>query len=331
MRSEEAMLWARERSGIRCQLCAKNCFIAVGKKGACSERENKENKLYSNNFGKIIAMKTEKVEKKLLFHFLPGSSTLSFSCRVGEDWAIEHEDPKVEKEKEFSPEEVIELAEQKNCKTISYCFFEPTIYFEFLFKTAKLAHRSNIKNVFVTNGYATEEAIKKVAKHLDAAVVNFKASASPEFMKKFMIIPSVEPIYDGLKQLKKQRVFIEITNLIIPQIGESSELNTKLSEWISDQLGSDIPYHILQFHPNKKFPDVPSTPVPVLEKFLEESRRSGLRYVYLGRLPKHIEESTFCYNCREKLIERSGSEIVKINLIKDRCPNCGSKINVVAE
>src|SRR3989442_3108206 len=111
MRSEDAMLWMRERNGIRCHLCAKNCFIGVGKKGACEERENKDNKLYSNNFGKVIALRHEKVERKPLFHFLPGSNTLSFSCRVNSQWEIAHEEPKIEKEKEYSPEEIIEMAE----------------------------------------------------------------------------------------------------------------------------------------------------------------------------------------------------------------------------
>src|SRR5437867_12942785 len=156
MRAEEAMLWVRERNGIRCNLCAKNCYIANKKKGVCLEKKNKDNKLYSLNYGKVVALKTEKIEKKPLFHFLPGSSTLSFSCKVNDQWEITHENPKEEKEKEYSPEEIVELAEQKNAKTISYSFFEPSIYFEFMYKTAKLAHRTNIKNVFVTNGYATE-------------------------------------------------------------------------------------------------------------------------------------------------------------------------------
>ncbi len=231
---------------------------------------------------------------------------------------------------EYSPEDVVELAEKNGCKVISYTYTEPTIFYEFAFRVAKLAHRSNILNAFVTNGYITPEALKKF-KYLDAATVDFKASGDPEFYKKFMSVPSVEPIFESLKQMRKQRIHIEITNLIVPQIGDNIELCRKLAEWVNYELGSHIPFHVLQFHPDYKLLDLPFTPVSTLEKCIEEVRKAGLRYVYIGNVPGHPDENTYCYNCREPLILREGFFVRKINLVKDRCPKCGFKIDVIVE
>jgi pyruvate formate lyase activating enzyme len=205
------------------------------------------------------------------------------------------------------------------------------MFFEFAYKTAKLAHRSNILNTFVTNGYMTEEAVKKIAKYLDAATVDFKASGDPEFYKKFMNVPSVSPIFDTLKQMKKQRIFIEITNLVVPQVGDNLELTKKLAQWITNELDSNIPLHIIQFFPSYQLMELPPTPISTLEKHIDEARKAGLRYVYIGNVPGHEAENTYCHNCMELLIQRHGMRVKKINLLKDRCPNCGLKMNVLVE
>lgn len=337
----EAMLWHKERNGIRCELCARRCFIAKDKRGFCLVRLNKDNKLYSLNYGKLCSVNIDPIEKKPLFHFYPGTKSLSiatlgcnFRCQFCDNWQISHavDDTKEKIEGEdYTPEQIVEMAEKNNCKSISYTYTEPTIFFEFAYKTAKLAHRSNIFNTFVTNGYMTEEAVKKISKYLDAVTLDFKASADPEFYKKFMSVPDVNPIFDSLKRMKKQRMFIEITNLIVPQIGDDIESCRKLAQWVSSELGSNIPFHIIQFYPSHKLLELPPTPTATLEKCIEESRRTGLKYVYIGNVFNHPDENTYCYNCRELLIKRSGTTVQKINLIKDRCPVCGSKINVIIE
>lgn len=337
----EAMLWHKERNGIRCELCARRCFIAKDKRGFCLVRLNKDNKLYSLNYGKLCSVNVDPIEKKPLFHFYPGTKSLSiatlgcnFRCQFCDNWQISHavDDTKEKIEGEdYTPEQIVEMAEKNNCKSISYTYTEPTIFFEFAYKTAKLAHRSNIFNTFVTNGYMTEEAVKKISKYLDAVTLDFKASADPEFYKKFMSVPDVNPIFDSLKRMKKQRMFIEITNLIVPQIGDDIESCRKLAQWVSSELGSNIPFHIIQFYPSHKLLELPPTPTATLEKCIEESRRTGLKYVYIGNVFNHPDENTYCYNCRELLIKRSGTTVQKINLIKDRCPVCGSKINVIIE
>lgn len=334
-------MWHRERNAIRCDLCARRCFIPKDKKGFCLVRLNKDNKLYSLNYGKLISVNIDPIEKKPLFHFYPGSTSLSvasagcnfrcqFCCNAAISQSLTLEQTGTVPGEDYTPEEIVRQAEKNNCKSISYTYTEPTMFFEFAFKTGKFAHRSNILNTFVTNGYITEEALKKL-KVLDAATVDFKASADPEFYKKFMSVPDVQPIFDALKQMKKQRIFIEITNLIVPKIGDSVELCGKLAEWVNAELGSDVPFHILQFHPDYKLLELPFTPVATLEKCIDVSRRAGLRYVYIGNVPGHPNESTYCYNCQEPLILREGVSVKKINLQKDRCPNCGLRMNILVD
>ncbi len=338
----EAILWHKERNGVRCDLCARRCFVAKGKKGFCLVRVNKDNKLYALNYGKLVTVNVDPIEKKPLFHFYPGSQALSiaaagcnfrcnFCCNADMSQALVFEKTGVMPGKEYTPEKIVELAQEKNCRTISYTYTEPTIFFEFAFRTAKMAHRSNIENTFVTNGYLTRDAVKKIAKHLDAATVDFKASGDPEFYKNFMSVPNVDPIFTCLKQMKKQRIFIEITDLIVPQVGDSVERCRKLASWVVSELGSDIPFHILRFYPAHKFLELPPTPVDTLEKCIEAARETGLRHVYIGNVAGHEAENTYCYNCRELLIERKGFGVKKIDLVGNRCPNCGAKINVVID
>lgn len=338
---QEAMLWEKERNGVRCFLCARRCFIPKSKRGFCQVRVNMDNKLYTLNYGKLIAVNVDPIEKKPLFHFYPGSTSLSiaaqgcnFRCQFCDNWQISQTvDGEAERTAgdDYTPEEIVKLAERNGCKSISYTYTEPTIFFEFAFKTAKLAHRSNILNTFVTNGYMSDDAIKKISKYLDAATVDFKASGDSEFYKNFMSVPDVEPIFASLKRMKKQRIFIELTNLIVPQLGDDVKKCRKLAERITTELESDIPFHILQFHPSYKLLELPSTPVATLEKCVQEARSAGLKYVYLGNVPGHIDENTYCYNCGEPLIKRTGFTIGSANLVGDRCPNCGFKMNIVID
>jgi pyruvate formate lyase activating enzyme len=329
---QEAMLWHKERNGVRCDLCHTRCFVSKEKFGLCQVRKNENNRLYTLNYEKIVDLSVDWIEKRFMFHFLPKSKSLSLStpgCNFNEQFCIDDFTLGNVEGKECSPEEVVEMAEKKGCKSISYSFTDPTIAFEFAFKIAKYAHRSNIKNVFVTNGYITEDAVKKIAKYLDAASIRLKASGDPSFMKQYSLIPNINPIVDSLRQMKKHRIFIEITNTIIPQIGDDVEECRKLAELINAEFGSEVPFHILQFYPNQKFPGLPMTPLAVLERCADVSRAAGLRFVYLSNVPHNPSQSTYCYNCREPLIMRENLVVKKINLVDGRCPNCGLGINLV--
>jgi len=332
----EAMLWHREGKKIRCELCARRCLIPEGEQGFCKVRINKKGTLYTINYGKIVSMDVDPVEKKPLYHFYPGSPTLSlssvgcnFKCQFCLNWEISQAEKITGKN--YTPDEIVKIANQKGIKIIAYTYTEPTIFFEFAYRVSRVAKRYNIKNVFVTNGYITSDAIKKIGKYLDAVTVDFKASGNPEFYKKYMAVPDVEPIFESIKNFHKHRVFIEISNLIIPKIGDDPTDNHKLAEWIIDNLDSSEPYHLLGFSPCYKMVDLPPTNLDILEKFAMDAQDVGLRYPYVGNIWGTRFENTYCYNCGNLVIERTGMFINKIELEKDRCPNCGFKINVIRD
>jgi pyruvate formate lyase activating enzyme len=229
---------------------------------------------------------------------------------------------------DYSPKEIVEIAKLQGCKSISYTYTEPTVFFEFAFDTAKLAHKEKIKNTFVTNGYMTPEAVKIIAPYLDAATVDFKGSADPKCYKELSSVPSVQPIFDCLLEMKRQKIHIEITDLIIPKYGDNFDYFKKLVIWIKENLGEDTPFHILRFFPTYKIHDIPETPVRVLEKFAEEAKKN-LNYVYLGNVPGHKFENTYCPNCGSLLIERIGFASNVVGLEEKKCKKCGKQINII--
>lgn len=332
---QEAMLWQKERNGVRCSVCARKCFISKEKRGYCQVRKNVGNKLYTLNFGKIVSINTVNIEKNPLFHFYPNSNVL-FISSPGNNFPDQTQiftDKNQENVigKPYDPEDIVDLAEKDGCKAITYNGTEPFMFFEFVFRTAKLAQRSNIKNAIVTNGFLTEEAIKKITKYIDAFTVNLIASGDPDFYEKFLEVSDTEPLFDVLRQIKKRRAHLEITNLVIPQVGDKLEQCRKLAQWVSSELNPEVPFHLVQFYPDKRFPELPPTPVATLEAFADEVRKTGLRYIYIDNVPNHPDNNTYCYNCREVIVERKGLAVKKNKLIKGRCPNCGVRINILTE
>ncbi len=332
--AQEATLWQKERNGIRCIACARRCFIGKDKFGYCQLRKNINNDLQVLNYGKIRDISVEPIEKKPLFHFYPSSKTFTLTT-VGTNLPAEPSEIFKDKDEEkvfgtnYTPEQIIKMAEEKKVTSISYNSAEPFISIEHVYKTMKLAHRSSIKNVFVTNAFVTEDAVKKSLKYLDAALIVIKASADPLFYKNYMEIADTGPIFDAIKQMKKHRVHVEVANVVIPQVGDNLENTRKLVQWMTSELGSEVPFHLIQFYPDKRLSELPPTPISTLERHADEARRTGSRYVYIISAPSHTYESTYCFNCRELLIERFAQTVKNINLQKDRCPNCGVRINIV--
>lgn len=334
---EEALLWSRHGKKIKCELCARECLIDEGETGFCKVRVNKNGTLYTKTFGKIISINIDPIEKKPFYHFYPGEKALSissFGCNFRCQFCLNPDISQVYKEKDakkYTPEEIVKMAVNKGLKIIAYTYGEPTMSFEFALKTARIARRYNIKNVFVTNGYMTSEAVKKIGKYLDAVVVNIKGSLNPELYKKYMSVPDPKPILNTLKKFKKHRVFTEITNLIIPEIGDSRKENEKLVEWIINNLDSSIPFHLLQFTPAHKLSDLQTTDMETLKDMASDAKKIGMRYIYIGNVWGTDYENTHCYNCGFPVIERTGIFVENVNLENDRCPECGYKIKLVKD
>lgn len=335
MSLREAMLYERlGHKKAKCHVCSRHCLIDEGVTGFCLVRKNEEGKLYSLNYGRAISACIDPVEKKPLNHFNPGALVLSiatvgcnFRCKFCDNWTISQE--KEVSGRVFPPKDVVIATRDNNCKGISYTYTEPTIFLEYAYDTARLAKQVGFFNTFVTNGYITQEAVRTMSPFLDAATVDFKGGADPAFYKTFSAVPSVEPIFKALKELKRNNIHIEITNLVVPKSGDSIERINQLAVWIRDAIGKDTPFHLLRFHPDYKLITTASTPIEILEKAYVAAKDAGLSFVYIGNVPGHTCQNTYCPNCSEMLIKRHSFTITQWNLTKDmRCPVCGRHIPI---
>jgi pyruvate formate lyase activating enzyme len=335
MSLHEAMLYEKkENNKVKCDLCARRCLISEGGTGFCLVRKNEGGTLFSLVYAKAVSAGIDPISKKPLSHFNPGALVMSiatmgcnFRCQFCDNWMISQ--GKEVTGHHFPPEEVVKAARDNGCVGISYTYTEPTIFMEYAYDTAKLARQVGFFNTFVTNGYMTPEAVKTIAPYLDAATVDFKGGGDPEFYKSFSSVPSVEPIFEALKEMRRNDIHIEITDLVVPKTGDSAERVEQLAVWVRDALGKDTPFHLLRFHPDYQQTTIPATPIETLEKTCIVAKEAGLNYVYIGNAPGHPCENTYCPNCNELLIKRYSFEITKWNLTKDmRCPVCGQQIPI---
>ncbi len=336
---KEALLYESIESGkVRCNLCNHRCVIDSDKKGICRVRLNQEGKLYSLVYPKIIAAHVDPIEKKPLFHFLPGSLSYSistvgcnFKCSFCQNFEISQY-PEIYggiAGQAIPPEEIVRQALTFECASISYTYTEPTIYFELAYECSQIAYSYGLKNVFVSNGYMTKEAIDLIKPYLHGINVDLKAFRE-SFYKKFCKA-RLGPVLDSLKYLKKYGIWVEVTTLVIPGENDSPEELRDIARFIKEELSSETPWHISRFYPTYKLNEHPPTPVKTLEKAYEIGREEGLKFVYLGNVPGHETESTFCPGCGKILIKRLGFH-VEYNLIeKGKCPYCGEEISGVWE
>jgi pyruvate formate lyase activating enzyme len=228
-----------------------------------------------------------------------------------------------------SPEEIVTLAQKYDCSGITYTYTEPTIFFELAYDTAKIAQEKGMFNTFVTNGYMTKEAVDLIAPYLDAASVNFKGSGNKKFYKELMSVPKVDPIFTSMKAMKEKDIFIEITNLIIPEVGDSLEDTRTLSKWVVENLGEHTPFHLTAFSPTYKMTHLPRTPASTLEKHIEVAKNEGLVFVYSGNVAGHDYENTYCPECGFKVVERYSVYLGSNNLDRDgNCPKCKKDLNI---
>ncbi len=334
---QEAMFYEKlEKQKVQCHLCNHHCTISEGKRGICGVRENRNGILYTLVYGKVISRSVDPIEKKPLFHFIPGSSTYSiatvgcnFCCGNCQNWQIS-QIPKPQRPimgDEVLPEEIVKDAKQQNCESIAYTYTEPVIFMEYAYDIAKLALKDKIKNVFVTNGYIAEEVLQKIAPYLHAANIDLK-SLSDDFYRQ-NCGARLKPVLEAIKLHKKLGIWIEITTLIISTLNDSEENLKDIAEFIHD-VGAEIPWHVSRFYPTFEMIDFPITPIETLRKAREIGLEVGLRYVYQGNVPGE-GENTYCYNCGELLIERYGYRVTKNKIIDSICPHCDVEIDGVWE
>jgi len=324
-----------EDKKVKCNLCHHRCLIKDGKRGICGVRENRKGALQTLVYEKLIARHIDPIEKKPLFHFLPGSRSYSvatvgcnFKCRFCQNADI----AQMPSDRNgtilgdrTTPQKEVAAAAKAGCKSIAYTYTEPTVFFEFAHDAAKLAHGAGIKNVFVTNGYMTPEALQMISPWLDGANVDLKAFTN-DFYKK-MCGARLSPVLETLKGMKTQGIFMEVTTLLIPGLNDDPDELKQLAAFIADDLGIETPWHISRFHPTYRLTDRPITPARALIKAREIGIKVGLRYVYTGNVPDQDGENTFCYKCGELVIGRWGFQVGEYGIEGGCCKYCGTRIN----
>lgn len=331
---QDALFYTKKGDAtVQCFLCPHNCTIASGKTGICGVRKNTGGMLSSLVYGKVIAEHVDPIEKKPLFHFYPGSRAYSiatvgcnFRCRHCQNSEISQmpRDQGVVMGSDRTPDDIVRAAQQAGCRSISYTYTEPTVFFELALETAQLARERGIKNNFVTNGYISPEPLEKISPYLDAANIDLKAF-SEEFYKD-ICGARLQPVLDAIRLYKKLGIWIEITTLIIPDLNDSPQELEKIAGFIA-ATGREIPWHVTAFYPTYRLLDKPRTSIKTLIKARGIGLQAGLRYVYTGNVPGEEAENTYCYGCGRLLIRRDGFAIGENNLSDGVCPECGARFD----
>ena len=333
---KEAMLYEKmENQQVQCHLCRHLCRIPEGKRGICAVRENQGGVLYTLVYRRLISHNVDPIEKKPMFHFAPGSRSFSIAtvgCNFRCDFCQNYEISQMPRDgkrivgEDVAPEEIVAMAKRAGCRTIAYTYTEPTIYFEYALDIAKRATQEGLKNIFVTNGYMTEEALKTFHPHLHGANVDLKAFREDFYQRRCGA--KLEGVLQSLQVMKELGIWVEITTLIIPGLNDSEAELQEIAQFIAS-LGKETPWHISRFHPTYKMLDRSPTSVRILQRAQQIGLEAGLRYVYTGNVPGDAGEDTVCPHCGQLLVDRWGFQILK-NKIKDKkCAHCGSPIDGV--
>ncbi|MFP3937771.1 MAG: AmmeMemoRadiSam system radical SAM enzyme [Phycisphaerae bacterium] len=318
---------------VRCNLCGHQCVIAGGKYGVCRVRQNVGGTLKTLNYQSVVALNVDPIEKKPLFHFLPGTRALSiacagcnFQCPFCQNWQIS-QSPRtgqVDAGQAVSPEQIVTAAERYECASVSYTYTEPTAFFELAYDTAKLARERGILNTFVSNGYMTPLAVETIAPYLDGINVDLKAFSDETYRK--VMKASLEPVLTCLRELVRHNVWLEVTTLVVPGMNDSEQELRDIANFIAGELGADVPWHVSRFHGAYEWDGIPTTPMETLNTAVRLGKEAGLHHVYCGNVSGLADENTYCPDCETAVIERSGFSVRSIKLAEGKCPDCGREI-----
>jgi pyruvate formate lyase activating enzyme len=332
---QEAALWQPAAEGaVDCGLCAHRCHILPGRRGICQVRENAGGRLLTLTYGRLVAQHVDPIEKKPLFHFLPGSTSYSiaavgcnFQCGFCQNWQISQwprtgrgewpGDP-------AAPEAIVEAARRHGCASVSYTYTEPTIFYEYARDTGRLARQAGLKNVFVTNGFMTAEAIREMAEWLDAANVDLKAWQDSFYRQ--VCKGRLEPVKESIRGLLEAGVHVEVTTLLVPRQNDAPEDLRGIAEFLAG-LSPDLVWHVTRFHPDFEMLDAPATPLGTLERALAIGREAGLKFIYAGNIAGH--QDTVCPKCGRTVIARHGFSVTMENLRGAACGHCGTAIPII--
>jgi len=333
---KEAILYEPLQNGkVICTACARYCELNKNQIGLCGIRGNVNGKLDLFVYGKVITGHVDPIEKKPVTHYRPGCKIFSIAT-TGCNWLCKYcQNSDISQRRkvegiDMTVDDVVNLALEYGSQGIAYTYNQPSIFIEFARDCGLAARKKGLINIFVSNGYDTPETVKMMGEFLDCITVDFKGSAEPEFTRKFIGIPDPQPIFDTLIEIRdKTDIHVEITDLIIPKVGDDLEYARKLSKFVLDEFGPEMPIHFLRFHPDYKMMEYEPTPVKTLEKHYQIAKSEGLKYVYLGNVPGHQWEHTYCSECKNIVVKRYGFDIQGWYMDKDnKCSFCGNQIPI---
>ncbi len=328
----EAMHWEPlPDKKVRCLLCPRLCEVANVERGYCGVRENQDGHYQTLVYGTLCSGNVDPIEKKPLFHYLPGTKALSIAtagcnmeCKFCQNWRISQFRPEQVPSNDVSPSELVRICKRQACPTIAYTYSEPIIFYEYMYDSAKLARAQQIGSVAISNGSILAKPVRELCQVLTAIKVDLKA-----FTEKFyaeMCSSRLQPVLDALQEIRATGIWLEIVVLLIPTLNDSPDEIRRMSKWVIKQLGPDVPMHFTRFHPTYRVTNLPATPVSTVERARKVAMDAGVNFAYCGNLRGHPGENTYCPACGETLIKRVGHYIAR-NIIKDgRCPKCSTKI-----
>ena len=325
-----AMFQEQSARGVVCLICPNECTLKEGELSDCRNRIVRKSKLYTMAFGNPCAANIDPVEKKPLYHFLPGSSVFSIAtagcnlaCLNCQNWTISQTSPDKTRNFDMPPEAVVAKAIDGGCRSIAYTYSEPVTFYEYVYETSKLARESGIKNIMVSNGYINREPLKQLCRYIDAANIDLKSFSDSTYLK--LTGGKLQPVLDSMKTYLDEGVWLEITHLVVPGWSDKPDEIKQMCGWLAENGFADTPFHISRFQPQYKLEHLPPTPAGILNKAVEIARSEGLNYVYLGNMPGSGIDDTICPSCKQKLIDRSGYRIVSNKISGEKC-TCGTKI-----
>jgi pyruvate formate lyase activating enzyme len=316
---------------IECQLCPRFCKLGDKERGYCGVRENMGGTYYTLVYGKACAVHVDPIEKKPLFHFLPKTTALSIAtagcnvnCKFCQNWEISQVRPEQITHIDLPPESVVQTAEKNNCPSIAYTYSEPVIFFEYMYDTSLEARRKGIKNVVITGAHVNPEPFKDLLEVVDGVKIDLKAF-NQDFYTKY-VRGKLQPVLDAIVAASQSHVWLEIVYLVIPTLNDTTSEIRQMCRWIKKEIGPDVPLHLSRFYPYYLMKNLPPTPLSTLENLRNTALEEGLNYVYIGNIPAHEAENTYCPHCGEIIVKRMGYLIEKINIKNGRCALCGQEI-----
>jgi pyruvate formate lyase activating enzyme len=316
---------------VKCLLCSQSCVLQNGERGKCRARMNVNGELRSLVYGRPVSMHVDPIEKKPFYHFLPGSDAFSLAtsgcplrCKFCQNWEISQSRPEDFNPAFVRPEEIVSMASARRAPVIAFTYNEPTVFMEYLADISVLARKQKLRRVLISCGFMNAEPLKEMCQILDAIKIDLKGF-SEEFYRN-VCSAELRPVLNSIRQVARSGVHLEIVNLVVPTLNDSDKMMSELVSWIIGEIGSDVPIHFTRFHPDYQLLNLPPTPVATLERLRNYAMGKGIRYAYIGNVPNHPGNHTYCPQCGKTVIQRSSIFVTELNMDRGNCKFCGKSI-----